>query len=58
MAQDKQSDDLGSEDTSGGPSRHSVADGSRAGLKPIPKFKPLIEISCNNQASGILSLHG
>lgn len=58
ISQDKQAEDLGSEGTSGGSLRHSaIGDGSRTGLKPIPKYKPSVEILCNNQVSGILSLY-
>ncbi|XP_031397171.1 WD repeat-containing protein 48 homolog isoform X2 [Punica granatum] len=48
MVLDKPMDNISSEGTFGGPLQHSaIGDGS--GLKPIPKFKPLIEILCNNQ---------
>ncbi|KAK4755477.1 hypothetical protein SAY87_009234 [Trapa incisa] len=49
---DKPLDNIGSEVPLGGPLQHSaIGDGStRSGLKQIPKFKPSIEILCNNQA--------
>lgn len=59
MVLDKGLDGVGSDGRSSGPTGGqsqlvTVGDGSWSVLKPWQKLKPLIEILCNNQASGYI----